>query len=407
MDVMKTKERPAFLKDNDFLYFDNAASTPPLLGVFNAVNDFLMNYGSIHRGFGEKSCASTNAYENARQTILKITEAEEGSLVFCSNTTDAINVFAAGLERSRVAVSYFEHSANYLPWLGKHDVINLGWENYYLTPENLDAFLARNKVDWVSIAGASNVTGYAVDVGGLYQVCQKHGVRLFVDASQYAAHYRISLKHCDAFAFSGHKMYAPYGGGALVFKRELLKRELNAQERKGGGNIRYFNDDYVFYKDHPHNREVGTPNAVGAIAMAKALEILDDFGWDNIHAIDMENYLTLYEGLRQIDGIRILFPTEDAVYNETILKTAVIVFQITKYPYDVMKEKLRDKKIGFRYDSFCVYRLLESVTGTKTYGGGNLDEHLRKISAYRLSPGLITTKNDVLMAVRLFNELLK
>jgi len=404
---MNTKERPAFLKDDTFLYFDNAASTPPLLDVFNTVNNFLENYGSIHRGFGQKSCASTNAYENARETILKIADAEGEGLVFCSNTTDAINVFAAGLERSRIAVSFFEHSANYLPWLGKHDVINLDWENYYLTPENLDVFLTKNQVDWVSIAGASNVTGYAIDAKGLYDVCQKHGANLFIDASQYAAHYKISLKHCDAFAFSGHKMYAPYGGGALVFKKKLLNRELDVHERKGGGNIRYFNHNHVFYKEHPYNREVGTPNAVGAIAMAKSLEVLNDFGWDNIHAIDMENYLTLYEGLRQIDGIRILFPTEDAVYNEKILKTPVIVFQITKYPYEVMKEKLKDKKIGFRYDSFCVYRLLESVTGTDTYSEGNLDEHLRKISAYRLSPGLITTKDDVLIAIQLFNDLLK
>jgi len=403
---MNTKEKPAFLKDETFLYFDNAASTPPLLDVFKTVNDFLWHYGSIHRGFGEKSCASTNDYENARETILKITDAEGESLVFCSNTTDAINVFAAGLEKSRVAVSFFEHSANYLPWLGKHEIINLGWENYYLTPENLDTFLKKNKVDWVSIAGASNVTGYAIDAKGLYEVCRRHGARLFIDASQYAAHYKISLKHCDAFAFSGHKMYAPYGGGALVFRKELLSRELKDYERKGGGNIRYFNDEFVFYKDHPYNREVGTPNAVGAIAMAKALEILNDFGWDNIHAIDMENYLALYEGLRQIDGIKILFPLEDAVYNEKILKTPVIVFQITKYPYEVMKEKLQDKRIGFRYDSFCVYRLLESVTETETYHGSNLDEHLRKISAYRLSPGLITTKNDVLMAVNLFKDIL-
>jgi selenocysteine lyase/cysteine desulfurase len=404
---MNAKEKPAFLKDEAFLYFDNAASTPPLLDVFNTVNNFLGNYGSIHRGFGQKSCASTNAYENARETILKITDAEDESLVFCSNTTDAINVFAAGLEKSRVAVSFFEHSANYLPWLGKHEIINLEWENYYLTPENLDTFLTKNKVDWVSIAGASNVTGYAIDANGLYEVCRRHGARLFIDASQYAAHYKISLKCCDAFAFSGHKMYAPYGGGALVFKKDLLNRELKDHERKGGGNIRYFNHDFVFYKDHPYNREVGTPNAVGAIAMAKALEILNDFGWDNIHAIDMENYLTLYNGLRQIDGIRILFPLEDAVYDEKILKTPVIVFQITKYPYEVMKEKLQDKRIGFRYDSFCVYSLLESVTETETYNGGNLDEHLRKISAYRLSPGLITTKNDVLMSIHLFEDILK
>jgi cysteine desulfurase/selenocysteine lyase len=177
-------------------------------------------------------------------------------------------------------------------------------------------------------------------------------------------------------------------------------------DRKGGGNIYYFNDEYVFYKPEPHNREVGTPNAVGAIAIAKALEVLNEFGWDNIHEIDMENYLTLYEGLREIDGIRMIFPSEKVVYDEGVLKTPIVVFQITKYPYEVMREKLRDKRIGFRYDSFCVYRLLESAAGVGTYRGGNIREHLRKISAYRLSPGLITTKEDVLKAIELFRELL-
>jgi selenocysteine lyase/cysteine desulfurase len=402
------KERPRFLKDETFLYFDNAASTPPLLDVYDAVNEFLRDYGSIHRGFGEKSNKSTDAYERARETILRITDARDGVLVFTSNTTDAINMFATALRRSRVAISPFEHSANYLPWVGKHDIVYLEWnKDYYLTPRDLDRFLRENRVDWVSVAGASNVTGYAVDIEGLYEVCQKHGVRLFIDASQYAAHYKISLRYCDAFAFSGHKMYAPYGGGVLVFRKGLLERELNVYERKGGGNIYYFNDEYIFYKDHPHNREVGTPNAVGAIAVAKALEVLDNFGWDNIHEIDMENYLTLYEGLRGIDGVRILFPSERMVYDWGVLKTPIVVFQITKYPYEVMKERLRDKRIGFRYDSFCVYRLLESATGVGTYKGGDIKEHLRKISAYRLSPGLITTKEDVFKAVELFKELLR
>jgi len=402
------KERPRFLKDETFLYFDNAASTPPLLDVYDAVNEFLRDYGSIHRGFGEKSNKSTDAYERARETILRITDARDGVLVFTSNTTDAINMFATALRRSRVAISPFEHSANYLPWVGKHDIVYLEWnKDYYLTPRDLDKFLRENRVDWVSVAGASNVTGYAVDIEGLYEVCQEHGVRLFIDASQYAAHYKISLRYCDAFAFSGHKMYAPYGGGVLVFRKGLLERELNVYERKGGGNIYYFNDEYIFYKDHPHNREVGTPNAVGAIAVAKALEVLDNFGWDNIHKIDMENYLTLYEGLRGIDGVRVLFPSERMVYDWGVLKTPIVVFQITKYPYEVMKERLRDKRIGFRYDSFCVYRLLESATGVGTYKGGDIKEHLRKISAYRLSPGLITTKEDVFKAVELFKELLR
>jgi selenocysteine lyase/cysteine desulfurase len=402
------KERPKFLKDETFLYFDNAASTPPLLEVYNAVNEFLKDYGSIHRGFGEKSNKSTDAYERARETIARLVDAEDGVVVFTSNTTDAINLFATALRKSRVAVSYYEHSANYLPWVGKHEVVHLPWnENYHLTPEDLERFLRENRVDWVSIAGASNVTSYAIDIKGMYEVCQRYGVKLFIDASQYAAHYKISLKYCDAFAFSGHKIYAPYGGGVLVYRKGLLDRELNVYDRKGGGNIYYFNDEYVFYKPEPHNREVGTPNAVGAIAIAKALEVLNDFGWDNIHEIDMENYLTLYEGLRGIDGIKILFPSERMVYDESVLKTPIVVFQITKYPYEVMREKLKDKRIGFRYDSFCVYRLLESATGVGTYRGGDIKEHLRKISAYRLSPGLITTKEDVLKAIELFRELLK
>jgi len=367
------KERPKFLKDETFLYFDNAASTPPLLDVYNAVNEFLKDYGSIHRGFGEKSNKSTDAYERARETIAKLVDAEDGAVVFTSNTTDAINLFTTALRRSRVAVSYYEHSANYLPWLGKHEVVHLSWnEDYHLTPEDLESFLKKNKVDWVSIAGASNVTSYAIDIKGVYEVCQKYGVKLFIDASQYAAHYKISLKYCDAFAFSGHKIYAPYGGGVLVYRKGLLDRELNEYDRKGGGNIYYFNDEYVFYKPEPHNREVGTPNAVGAIAIAKALEVLNEFGWDNIHEIDMENYLTLYEGLREIDGIRILFPSEKMVYDESVLKTPIVVFQITRYPYEAMREKLKDKRIGFRYDSFCVYRLLESATGVGTYRGGDI-----------------------------------
>jgi len=402
-------DRPRFLKDDTFLYFDNAASTPPLLDVYNTANEFLKDYGSIHRGFGEKSNKSTDAYENARESILNLTDAAGQALVFTSNTTDAINVFATALKKSKIAVSYFEHSANYLPWIGKHDIINLDWnKDFYLTPDDLDDFLSKNNVDWVSIAGASNVTGYAVDIKGLYAVCQKYGVKLFIDASQYAAHYKISLKYCDAFAFSGHKIYAPYGSGALVFKKYLLDKELNAYERKGGGNIYYFNDEYTFYKEHPYNREIGTPNAVGAVAMAKALEILNNFGWDNIHQIDIENYLTLYRGLREIDGTDIIFPKENMIYNQRVLKTPVLIFRTDKYPYESMRDKLFNKKIGFRHDSFCVYRLLENAIGNNTYkGGADIKEYIKTISAYRLSPGLITSKDDTIKAVEIFKELLK
>jgi selenocysteine lyase/cysteine desulfurase len=132
--ISMRKERPKFLKDETFLYFDNAASTPPLLEVYNAVNEFLGDYGSIHRGFGEKSNRSTDAYERARETIARLVDAEDGVVVFTSNTTDAINLFGTALRRSRVAVSYYEHSANYLPWLGKHEVVHLTWnEDYHLT----------------------------------------------------------------------------------------------------------------------------------------------------------------------------------------------------------------------------------------------------------------------------------
>jgi selenocysteine lyase/cysteine desulfurase len=78
------KERPKFLKDETFLYFDNAASTPPLLEVYNAVNEFLKDYGSIHRGFGEKSNKSTDAYERARETIARLVEANSCHFPFKS-----------------------------------------------------------------------------------------------------------------------------------------------------------------------------------------------------------------------------------------------------------------------------------------------------------------------------------
>jgi len=134
--------------------------------------------------------------------------------------------------------------------------------------------------------------------------------------------------------------------------------------------------------------------------------VLNDFGWDNVHKVDMGNYITLYEGLKDVGGIKMVFPRENMFYNDAVLKTPVIVFQLDR-PYKEMKEKLKDKKIGFRYDSFCVYRLLESATGNDTYRGGSLEEHLDKISAYRLSPGLITTIDDVVKAVELFKDLLR
>jgi selenocysteine lyase/cysteine desulfurase len=205
-----------------YVNLDYAASTPALPAVWSAVETFMPWYGSVHRGSGAKSRVATEAYEGTRAVVREFVGAPSGDdVIFVRNTTEAINVLAAALpSRTRVLSSPVEHHANMLPWR-RHDLQLLPF------PESADALCAacdhalrsaRPAIDLVAVTRASNVTGEVWPLGRLAEIAHRHGARLFVDGAQLAPHRPIDMSAAgiDFLALSGHKLYAPFGAGALI-----------------------------------------------------------------------------------------------------------------------------------------------------------------------------------------------
>ena len=230
-----------------YINLDNAASTPPLREVVDAVQDFLRHYSSVHRGTGFKSRLSTAVYDEAHDTIAQFVGADTrtNTVIFVKNTTEAINklAFRVPLTRDSVVVStMMEHHSNDLPWRRRASVVRAG-----VTPEGrldeddvdrlLDEFGER--VALLTVSGASNVTGFVQPIHRLARKAHAVGARIFVDAAQLAPHRRIDVKpdddpeHLDFVALSAHKMYAPFGTGALIgHARRVPRRGARASRRR-------------------------------------------------------------------------------------------------------------------------------------------------------------------------------
>jgi selenocysteine lyase/cysteine desulfurase len=371
-------EWPAVVAADDFggLYadalrgeinLDYAATTPALWAAVEAVLELLPAYGSIHRGGGARSRISTDAYERARADVAAFVGCgSDHQLVFVRNTTEAINLVAASLpRRSRVLCSPIEHHANLLPWR-EHAVDHLPFTT---TADELLAAVAvtlrraageRRPYHVLAISGASNVSGEVLPVGELAAIAHDAGVQILVDAAQLAPHRAINMDELgvDYLALSGHKLYAPFGAGALVVRRELLKNV--PPLLKGGGAVRAVTLDDVAWADLPQRLEAGTPNLLGAVALAAACEQITRFGRSRIE--DQEHLLAqrLWDGLSDVPGLELL-----RGWPEHRDRVAVAAFTLTGHDPRALAERLaRDYGVAVRSGLFCAHPFVSHLLHT-------------------------------------------
>jgi cysteine desulfurase/selenocysteine lyase len=297
--------------------FDNAASTPPLKRVRDAVTAFSEVYSSVHRGTGYKSRMATEAYEQARERVAEFLHVDERSQVaiFVKGTTDALNRIAAEqarLDGRQVLVTEMEHHADLLPWRHRSGHVMVG-----LTPDghmDLDAIeralrSSGGKIGLVAVSGASNVTGFISPIHEVAELAHRHGALVSVDAAQLAPHRRIDIRpaddpgHLDFVSFSGHKMYAPYGAGVLIAPRDFFS---GTPEVMGGGAIRIVTWDDTVWADLPDREEAGSPNVIGAVALGVAIDTLVELGFDEMLDHEAELGALLLASLRKIPGVTVL-----------------------------------------------------------------------------------------------------
>ncbi len=317
-------EDPVTLLDGTekiLINFDNAATTPALTPVQEAVNGELRQYGSIGRGFSQKSNHSTELYEQVREKVLSFVNAPSDTYTcfYVNNTTDGLNKLASALitdKEDLVLATRMEHHANDLSWRERCRVIYAEVdENGRVDYEDMERLLKENPVKYVTVTAASNVTGYVTDVHRAAKLAHRYGAKIIVDGAQIVAHRSFSMigavpeENIDFFVFSAHKMYSPYGGGAVVG----LTEELNEHRPRfyGGGTINIVADDWVSYKEAPEVYEAGSPNYPGVVGLGAAIDVLTSVGFDRIREHEQVLIRRLMDGLLKMDHAIVYGDTEE------------------------------------------------------------------------------------------------
>ncbi|MGD8584407.1 MAG: aminotransferase class V-fold PLP-dependent enzyme, partial [Chloroflexota bacterium] len=269
-----------------YVNLDNAASTPALRDVLEVVDHFMPYYSSVHRGTGFKSRLSTVAYDQAHEIVAEFVGAdpETNTVIFGKNTTEAVNKLSYRLPvgKDEIIIStQLEHHSNDLPWRRRGKVVHIkATPEGRLDEDDFDLQLQRyaGRIALVAVTGASNVSGFIQPVHRLARKAHAAGARILVDAAQLAPHRKVDMRpdddpeHLDFLTLSAHKMYAPYGTGALIGPKEVFMQ--GAPEYPGGGTVDIVTLDEVNWAGMPDRDEAGSPNVVGAVAMAVAAQAL-------------------------------------------------------------------------------------------------------------------------------------
>jgi len=368
--------------------FDYAASAPALTAARDAVADLLPWYASVHRGAGLASQTSTAAYEAAREAVARFVGARRGmATIFTRNTTDAMNLLAHALPRpSTVIVFETEHHATLLPWRG-HRVVRLPAP---ASPEAACADVARALAEspvgprLVAVTGASNVTGEVWPVAELARVAHAAGGRIVVDAAQLAPHRPVDIAALDVdyLALSGHKLYAPFGVGALIGRSDWLRAA--PPYLIGGGATRAVHDRSVSWAELPDRHEAGTPNVVGAVALAAACGALRRA--DRAALADREQALLarLRKGLANVPGL-----CELRLWGPDAPRVGITSFALAGWDGRRLATALSaEHGIGVRAGAFCAHPFVRRLLGSAGCDG-------TAPVPVRASIGLGTTERDV------------
>jgi selenocysteine lyase/cysteine desulfurase len=339
-----------------YVDLDTAATSSASVTVAGAVEEFLPWYSSVHRGAGAKSQYSSARYEQARHTLTSFVGADPATHValFPRNTTEALNTLAFRMRLQPddvVVTTAMEHHANLLPWAryARLRVVEVDARGVFDTHDVMKALEERPVPRVLAMTGASNVTGWLPDLAEIAGLARERGVLVVVDAAQLAPHRPIDMLAwgVDALALSGHKMYAPYGSGALIAPRRLF--EHGEPLLVGGGAVRAVSFDDVVWADAPDREEAGSPNVLGAIALAAAANELRVGGWSELLDHEQALMAALDRELATVPGLQRYGPTGGE-------RLPVAAFNIDGLPHGLVAARLAaEYGIGVRSGCFCAH----------------------------------------------------
>ncbi|MCK1796307.1 aminotransferase class V-fold PLP-dependent enzyme [Streptomyces sp. XM4193] len=410
----------------EYAALDYAASAPALARVWDDVSAYAPYYGSVHRGAGYLSQLSTDLFEQSRETVARFvgcrpaaegTPAEEADqVVFTRSTTDSLNLLAAALPPgTRVFVFETEHHASLLPWRD-HTTQVLGAPR---TPARAVELLEQALVSapqgprLVCVTGASNVTGEFWPVAELAEVAHRHGARIVLDAAQLVPHHPVDIGELDVdwIAFSGHKLYAPFGAGVLAGRSDWLRA---AQPYlAGGGASRKVSREAdgelaVEWQTTAARHEAGSPNVIGAYSIASACRALTEAGFDRIVARERELLGRLRRGLAELPEVRVL-----SLFGPDAPRVGVVSFVVEGWNSSHFAAALSaEHGIGVRDGLFCAHPLLRALLGAEDAepgecGAPEAAPGERSLNAVRVSFGVGTPDEHIDRFVAAVRELVR
>lgn len=366
---------------------DYAASAPALDAVLADQQRILPYYASVHRGAGYASAVSTALYEQSRRTVADFAGAREDDLtIFTRNTTDALNLLADAVPGGTGIICLdIEHHANLLPWQQRGATIVTAAPSLAATLDDLDRILESSGAGLLAITGASNVTGEVLPLSRFADLAHRHGARLLVDGAQLVPHRRVDIAATgiDYLVFSGHKLYAPFGSGALIGRADWLEQA--APYLAGGGAVSKVTVEHTTWADGVARHEGGTPNVLGAAAIAAACRALTEIGDDHLRRHEWRLRTRLLSRLAALPDITVL-----SIFDDCADAVGVVGFTVAGYDAGLVAAYLSaEHGIGVRDGAFCAHPLaarlgLSGGALRASFGAGSGSDDIdRLLSALR------------------------
>lgn len=386
--------------------FDNAATTPPLKSSIEYIKKMSNTYASIGRGTGQKAEITTNLYKESKNFILNyfnIKDDEKYTVIYVNNATEGINKLANTLIREPnevIITSRMEHHSNDLPWRNrcKIEYIEVD-DNGRLKLEELEEKLSENygKVKYVSLTGASNVTGYMNDIHFIAKLVHKYHAKLIIDGAQLMPHKKVDLigssddEQIDFFVFSSHKIYSPFGVGVIIGLKEDFEDSL--PDYLGGGTVDLVLDDVASFLPPPERNEPGTQNFLGVMGLVNSLKNIDSIGYDFIEKHEHNLLTHIIKGLNSIP--KIINYGDVKKFDDRL---GIAPFNIENlYHHDVAEILAKRKGISVRHGWFCAHpycRRLMNISETKAKEFLE-NPHKKMFGMIRVSFALYNTTNEI------------
>jgi cysteine desulfurase/selenocysteine lyase len=345
------------------VWLDNAATTHKPKAVIERIRYFYEHENSnIHRAAHELAARSTDAYEGAREKVARFLNApSKDQIVFTRGATEAINLVAQTWGRQyigkddEIVITWLEHHANIVPWQqlaaekgAKLRVAPVDDAGQILLDEYAKLFSGRTKL--VAFPQVSNALGTVTPAREMIEIAHRNGALVLVDGAQAVSHMRQDVVALDAdwYVFSGHKVFAPTGIGALYGKSNVLD---SMQPWQGGGNmIKDVTFEKTTYQDAPMRFEAGTGNIADAVGLGAAVDYVQQLGLDNIARYEHDLLVYATQAMQRIAGLKLIGTAPD--------KAAVLSFIVDGIATEEIGSALSQEGIAVRAGHHCAQPIL-------------------------------------------------